>query len=148
MTICGVNIKNCHLFTQHSQQPSQQASLPLSNDCKINKHATPSSTLSWTSQACQTIKMNAMETQAFNDLQQFCIAVDPDCNTFGWSCVQQSNKKPCIQYLHEPSGLTLQSPGSAHLAVLAFAKLLSVLSLIASKCCDREGKVSWLFMWC
>ena len=69
--------------------------------------------------AGQTIKMNATETQAFNDLQQFCIAVNPNCNTFGWSCVQQNNKKPCMQYLHEPSGLTLQSPGSAHLAVLA-----------------------------
>jgi hypothetical protein len=63
--------------------------------------------------------MNAMETRAFNNLQQFCIAVNPDCNTFGWSCVQQNKKKPCVQYLHEPSGLTLQSPGSAHLAVLA-----------------------------
>jgi hypothetical protein len=82
------------------------------------------------------IKMNAKEKQAFNDLQQFCIAVDPDCDTFGWSCVQQKSKKQCIQYLHEPSGLTLQSPGSAHLAVLALtasdSRMISAATASAS----------------
>ncbi len=88
--------------------------------------------------------MNAMETQAFNDLQQFCIAVNPNCNTFGWSCVQQNNKKPCIQYLHEPSGLTLQSPGSAHLAVLALTATDSrtILAATASSSNDEVTEYS------
>ncbi len=62
--------------------------------------------------------MNAEEEDAYSTMKQFCTAVRPDCDYSSWRA-QTCKKKQCIEYLHQPTGLTLQSPGAAHLAVLA-----------------------------
>ncbi|DBA88216.1 TPA: hypothetical protein ACH3X1_016170 [Trebouxia sp. C0004] len=62
--------------------------------------------------------MNAEEEDAYSRMKHFCTAVRPDCDYSSWR-VQTCKKKGCIEYLHQPTGLTLQSPGAAHLAVLA-----------------------------
>ena len=62
--------------------------------------------------------MNAEEEEAYSRMKHFCIAVRPDCDYSSWRA-QTCKKKRCIEYLHQPTGLTLQSPGAAHLAVLA-----------------------------
>ncbi len=62
--------------------------------------------------------MNAEEEDAYSRMKQFCTAVRPDCDYSSWRA-QTCKKKRCIEYLHQPTGLTLQSPGAAHLAVLA-----------------------------
>ena len=62
--------------------------------------------------------MNAEEEDAYSRMKNFCTAVRPDCDFSSWRA-QTCEKKRCIEYLHHPTGLTLQSPGAAHLAVLA-----------------------------
>ena len=62
--------------------------------------------------------MNAEEEDAYSRMKQFCTADRPDCDYSSWRA-QTCKKKRCIEYLHQPTGLTLQSPGAAHLAVLA-----------------------------
>ena len=62
--------------------------------------------------------MNAEEEDAYSRMTHFCTAVRPDCDYSSWRA-QTCKKKRCIEYLHQPTGLTLQSPGAAHLAVLA-----------------------------
>ena len=62
--------------------------------------------------------MNAEEEDAYCRMKNFCTAVRPDCDFSSWRA-QTCEKKRCIEYLHQPIGLTLQSPGAAHLAVLA-----------------------------
>ena len=62
--------------------------------------------------------MNAEEEDAYSRMKNFCTAVRPDCDFSSWRA-QTCEKKRCIEYLHQPTGLTLQSPGAAYLAVLA-----------------------------
>lgn len=62
--------------------------------------------------------MNAEEEDAYSRMKTFCTAVRPDCDFSSWRA-QTCEKKRCIEYLHHPTGLTLQSPGAAYLAVLA-----------------------------
>ena len=63
--------------------------------------------------------MNAeAEDASFSRMKHFCTAVRPDCDYSSWRA-QTCKKKRCIEYLHQSTGLTLQSPGAAHLAVLA-----------------------------
>ena len=64
--------------------------------------------------------MNAEEEDAYSRMKDFCTAVRPDCDFSSWRA-QTCEKKGCIEYLHHPTGLTLQSTGAAHLAVLALA---------------------------
>jgi hypothetical protein len=61
--------------------------------------------------------MNAEEEDAYSRMKHFCIAVRADCDYSSWRA-QTRKKKRCIEYLLQPTGLTLQSPGAAHLAVL------------------------------